>query len=74
MSLSSSTAPRRNPGAVGVKVTFTLQDWPAVKLLMQLPLFCAEKSRPVAPWVNARIWLTAVGAVKLKVTVSPETV
>jgi hypothetical protein len=51
-----------------VKVTVTLQELPAEKVLIQDPLLLTEKSSPVAPWVRAWIPLTAVVPVKLKVT------
>ena len=61
------TAPRRSPGAIGAKVTFTLQELPEMTTVQALALF-NEKSRPVAPCVTTSAEPIAVPAVTLTVT------
>ena len=48
----SWTAPMRNPGASGVKLTFTVQEFPAVIVPVQVLPLLRVKSRLGAPWVT----------------------
>jgi hypothetical protein len=57
----SSTAPKRNPGASGAKVTCTVQLPGTARALLQVVL-ARVKSRPGVPWVT-----TFTGVVALRV-------
>src|ERR1700739_821231 len=58
----------RNPGASGVKLTFTLQEMPAEMAPLQVPPLPSVKSRPSTPCVTTWMAPMVVFAARLKVT------
>src|SRR6202042_1875660 len=58
----------RNPGACGVKVTFTVQMPVDGMAPVQVPGLASEKSSPVVPWVTKLTEPIVVFAGMLKVT------
>src|ERR1700722_2207901 len=65
---NSSTAPSRNPGASGLKVTFAVQVPAVAKVPVHVPALASEKSSPVAPCVTTLTEPIVVPAGTLRVT------